>query len=423
MKNNSEKPVHFNIILAFCLITVGLLVNQWLLGYIFNSTVGDSIDSENRIFIWAFQAFCIISGSLVYFRRQKLRVKSWLVYCMYFTVVFATVFFLLECMTRVLKLAPPLSGRDYSHYITDPYLPYRVQPFMERSGRSLTDEFYREVKCNSAGFWDVEHSLEKPEGVFRILGIGDSFTWGAGSSFLHETYLYRLEEMLNSRGGKHPTVEIIKAGIPRYFPEPERLLLEHYGVDYSPDIVLVGFVPGDVIDTYMGINAVTVSKDKSGYLVTKEADRLGKIGGYLFVHSHVCRIVLKKYISYQISKTHTPKMRQVYEPDGFHEKDWKAVESEYEKMIDIAHSVGTEIVFFQIPHKGPWQARHSYPAMRLSQWSKGRGVHFIDTLPAMKEASQGENLYYVKDFHCRPAGYKVIAEVLFEELLKSGIVP
>ncbi len=45
-------------------------------------------------------------------------------------------------------------------------------------------------------------------------------------------------------------MEIIKAGIPRFFPRPERLLLEHEGHTFQPDLILVGFVPNDVMDTY-----------------------------------------------------------------------------------------------------------------------------------------------------------------------------
>ena len=124
-------------------------------------------------------------------------------------------------------------------------------------GRNATDEFDYSYRHNSVGFRDVEHALSKPDGVFRILGLGDSFTYGAGAAF-EETYLYRLEAMLDQRTGDHPTVEIIKAGISRFYPESERILFEQYGVHYSPDLVVIGFVPNDVIDACLGIDAVTV---------------------------------------------------------------------------------------------------------------------------------------------------------------------
>ncbi len=45
--------------------------------------------------------------------------------------------------------------------------------------------------------------LIKPEGTFRILGLGDSFTAGWGAAY-EETYLRRSEVALNARDGRSP---------------------------------------------------------------------------------------------------------------------------------------------------------------------------------------------------------------------------
>jgi hypothetical protein len=161
---------------------------------------------------------------------------------------------------------------------------------------------------NSLGFRDIEHACAKGEGVFRILGLGDSFTYGAGADF-ERTYLYRLEQMLNGRSGDHPRVEIIKAGVPRYYPQLERILLDRYGRAFSPDLVLVGFVPNDVIDTYLGVYAVTV--DPSGFLVTSEADELGALGTLLYMNSHVLRVILKRYVDHQVPRKFRPEFDEI----------------------------------------------------------------------------------------------------------------
>ena len=184
-----------------------------------------------------------------------------------------------EMILRVFHLAPPLVTQ-YGNNVPDPYLPYKPKPMSVSSGRSSTDEFDYEYRHNSFGFRDIEHSLGKDNDTFRIIGLGDSFTYGAGVGF-EETYLYQLEKMLNDRQGNRPRIEIIKAGIPRYFPEPERILLEKYGMNYSPDLILVGFLPNDVIDTYLGIDAVVVHK--SGYLTTRESKEIGKFGMLLYI--------------------------------------------------------------------------------------------------------------------------------------------
>jgi hypothetical protein len=117
-------------------------------------------------------------------------------------------------------------------------------------------EFEYNFRHNSVGYRDVEHSPTADDGTFRILGLGDSFTYGAGAAY-EETWLRRLERGLNAVDST--PVEVIKAGVPRYFPEPERLLLEAEGLAYSPQLVLVGFVANDVMDSYMGMDAIALS--------------------------------------------------------------------------------------------------------------------------------------------------------------------
>jgi hypothetical protein len=51
------------------------------------------------------------------------------------------------------------------------------------------------------------------------------------------------------------------------------------------------------------------------------------------------------------------------------------------------------------------------------------GISFIDVLPAMKEASKYETLYWKKDGHCNSAGYRVIAETVYSKLIDEQLVP
>ena len=321
-----------------------------------------------------------------------------------------------EVATRLLSLAPPLQAA-YGSFAADPYLPFRPQPSTRTTGR--TDEFSFDYLHNRLGFRDVEHG-DKAPGTFRILGLGDSFTYGVGVSF-EETYLYRLEAMLNSRPGAHPRVEIIKAGIPRYFPEPERILLEKYGVGFRPDLVLVAFLPNDVIDTFLGLDAVSVSS--SGYLMTREARELGPLGMQLYRRSHVGRLLLKRYVDWRVARAYWPRDDEMFQSNGFHEKDWQKIESEYERMTATAASASARIVIFQIPQRGPWTVKSRYPGVRFSAWAAKHGVDFLDVLPAMERGAARERLYYEQDGHCTAAGHAVIAQDLYAYLTSHQLIP
>ena len=356
------------------------------------------------------------SSVIALFNFYRIEIKFWSIYLL---ITGVCIILLLEGAVRLFAKAPLLFSEPVK-YVKDRYLPYKLKPFTTNSGRSNSGEFDYEYKINSLGFRDIEHNIIQPKNTFRILGLGDSFTFGQGASF-EETYLFRLETMLNARQDINKRIETINMGIPRFFPEPERLVLEHYGLKFHSDLILVGFLPNDISDTYTGIDFITVSDD--GYMLTSEANKLGKIGSWLYIHSHLARTVLGKYVSYKIRTEYPVHYSDVFRADGHHEKDWKKVELEFEKIIELARKIGSKITFIHIPQQGPWVDSASYPAKRLSKWCSGQGVNFIDILPAMKKASKDEVLYWKKDGHCTSAGYRIIAETICSQLIEKGLVP
>ena len=351
-------------------------------------------------------------------QTQARRIQQWTAALAATVVLFLVS---VEVAVRVVGLAPSL---PLTHYATDPHLPFKTRPLAHVTGRSATDEFDYDYRHNSVGFRDIERSRRKPKGVFRVLALGDSFTYGAGVPFA-ATFLSRLESMLNARPGKHPPVEIIKAGIPRFFPEPERLLLEYYGWSFDPDLVLVAFVPNDVIDTYYGLNAMSVC---DGFLLTSHGARL--IGSCpnlvlaLYKSSHAFRLLLSRVVSHRLDRDRPVRWPDIYKADGFHEKDWQEVERQYREMIEDARQHRIGIVFVHIPMKeGLSNPSGAYPAERLAAFAERERVPLIDTLPSMTEAAVTAELYWPRDGHANGRGNQVIAETLYRALTQQGLVP
>lgn len=109
-----------------------------------------------------------------------------------------------------------------------------------------TFEWEEEIKINSLGFRDYEYTAKKPDNTFRILMVGDSFTEGQGVK-LDETFSKVLERSLKDKIG-NKKVEVINTGVLSYSPLLEYLFLKYRGVDLNPDLVIINFDQGDIID-------------------------------------------------------------------------------------------------------------------------------------------------------------------------------
>jgi lysophospholipase L1-like esterase len=101
------------------------------------------------------------------------------------------------------------------------------------------------VSINSAGLRDGEYSLAKPPGVYRIMMLGDSTTFGWGVR-QEDTAAKFLERKLN---GNSPAgfdkVEVMNTGVGNYDTVQEVTYYETIGYKYQPDLVVLVFFIND----------------------------------------------------------------------------------------------------------------------------------------------------------------------------------
>jgi lysophospholipase L1-like esterase len=127
-------------------------------------------------------------------------------------------------------IIPKGSGMAYS-----PYPPGSILMTHGHAGR-----------INNLGFRGSEHPIQKSGNTFRILVLGDSFTFGQGVEE-SEVYTSVLEKALVARYPKQ-TVEVINAGVMGYSAGDEMNLLNQIGDLLEPDLILIGFYENDVKD-------------------------------------------------------------------------------------------------------------------------------------------------------------------------------
>ena len=103
-------------------------------------------------------------------------------------------------------------------------------------GRSYFD------RANGGGWRDRKRALDKPDGVYRILALGDSNTFG----FIvpaEKTYTRMLEDRLRADG---IDAEVLNMGVAGWGTDQALEALRRDGVLHQPDLVIVQFDENDL---------------------------------------------------------------------------------------------------------------------------------------------------------------------------------
>ena len=125
--------------------------------------------------------------------------------------------------------------RVYNHYA--PSFVFYSGSYDRFRGKPFANDW--DFKLNSQGFKDEEFS-EKKENRYRILGVGDSFSFGVVP--YKYNYLTLIESQLHAGNAN---VEVLNMGIPSIGPKEYLSLLVKEGLALQPDTVLLSFFVGN----------------------------------------------------------------------------------------------------------------------------------------------------------------------------------
>lgn len=135
----------------------------------------------------------------------------------------------------------------FPRYHTDAsYGPYRLRRLRPNAEfwHTSADGSWRFV-TNAQGFRDTrEYRHEKPPGIRRVLCLGDSNTQGFEAR-QERIYPAVIERRLARLGH---AAEVLNAGISGFGTAEQLAFLEHEGMRYAPDVVVLGFFANDPDD-------------------------------------------------------------------------------------------------------------------------------------------------------------------------------
>jgi hypothetical protein len=318
------------------------------------------------------------------------------------------------------------------------------------------------VTTNSKALRDYEYAYKKPDGVFRVLVLGDSFA-EALQVPLQSSFPKKIEDSLNrKRPIGHKKVQVINSGTSGYGTDNELLFFRHEGSKYSPDLVLLAFcVCNDVRNNWYELENLDAGGFRKPYFVFG-VDGL-EIRNYPFEKPHNLLIKLKLFLNrrmrlYTFLRETRDKLRHketvagegmpldlnVYSTDytSAWQKAWAVTEAiivELNKEVKDQDAklaiviVPTELQVYpqrwreQVQKYANAQAREwnlDKPNQRLISFLKREGIEFIDLLPAFRKQAglSGKQFYIPNDGHWNAEGHRLAAQVISSVLLEKGLI-
>lgn len=377
------------------------------------------------------------------------------------------------------SIIPPDTSRPFDFRIPHPALGWVLQP--NTAYIYKIPEGTISVAYNSKGWRDLEHSIEKPEGVFRILVLGDSFM-EANSVKLDDTFHRQIEEFARVAG---TNVEVINMGVAGYGTLQEYLVFQDVGYLYEPDLVLVGFFDGnDVINNSLELSTILTEqgqvtnarpfldleasedwaitpvdfegaqrsyvKNKAS-LEAKRSRLTGNLAVFRLLTEGLAMIPVPEFLkksqdskqeTIDISRYEMALMGVNYcmEPAEY-TRAWDATKRIFARFKEEVEAYGGELVVFTVPsleevsleYMKAVEADVHYPERlcleeatghaRLSRMLTDLDIEQISLLPDFRKVMQedGINLYQ-SDLHWNPKGHALAAENVVSELIQRGFL-
>ncbi|GAK51909.1 hypothetical protein U14_03155 [Candidatus Moduliflexus flocculans] len=223
------------------------------------------------------------------------------------------------------------------------------------------------VKNNKYGFRERNFETPKPEGVYRIMVLGDSLTWGAGLA-IEERYTALTENMLNQAFDDR-RFEVLNFGIAGGPTVKERDILLKFKNIVQPDLIVVGFCLNDP------------QPKEQNYSVERDQLRKSPTGSVIHIITDLMRRAKLSYLSGLISDafysfaekngsipTWRDAIARTYNPQS---AEWQEFISALETIKNTSDELSLSAPIFAILNQGTFPDRptdYSNPDEYLTQY-------------------------------------------------------
>jgi len=252
---------------------------------------------------------------------------------------------------------------------------------------------------------DVDRPTAKPDGVYRVVVLGDSFTF-AGKVPLEDTFARQLERAV-ARADASRRYEILNLAVPGYNTEQEMLTLKERGLAYRPDLVVVNFVLNDagrMVQLVPGPSPLPNAVRK----VLKRSDLMQMIFGFLKSRRREGTGESGKYEEFAAGT-----------------ERWKATAAALEEMRNLAAAAKAELVIVVWPmlvDLGPEYPFRDKHALVVAECRR-LGIPVLDLLATFGGTEASAWWATPNDHHPNGAALGAAANVVVQDLAARHLLP
>lgn len=285
------------------------------------------------------------------------------------------------------------------------------------------------VHINSQGWRGKELSASKPDETIRILGVGDSFTYGRAVND-EDIFLVKLEEMLNA-GHDGIAYETINAGREGTNTAKQLALFKKRDVlNLEPDVVVLCFtVLNDAQTTDDHLEYLNFTRSPASALKLVEGERFESFAD-TFRIARMLKLGVELAYRNELNERYYNMVLGSYD-DG--SETWENCRAALQGFYEACREKKTPLVFvlFPVYPLKSNQTFNDYPEglrkvhEKLKSLFSGRdGVTVADTLDdlAASGLTVRESMVLV-DRHPNARWHEVVARSLYEAIKKMGLKP
>jgi MFS family permease len=326
-------------------------------------------------------------------RRARARLANVLLAC-------GTTFVTLFLIESILRLRPTSSiyvnmRSVVQHVATRPHPATQYVNRANYVGTFANLEFRTTIRINKKGLRDKDYPDAKPPGRKRCLVLGDSFAFGWGVE-AEETVAKRLEAQLDG-------VDVINAACSGWGTQQELLFLQQEGIRYQPDGVLLFFSENDALNNLMKYKFVNGKL----YDADEPVGRIADCKRWLIRRSAIWNLLSEVRNSLRktsnASTMQSPSQSEVWAEEEKYLRAMQAFCQQRKMMFAVVYVPGKD---------ANRQPAHADNFSRIESFCARRGIAFLDLVPALREASQKQPIYFRIDDHWNRNGHQAAANAV-----------